>query len=523
MVDDKAVLKLKLEKIRLLEEQEKLKYGLPFLYGRKKYQWQRDYIDNRFNRTRLLCAANQIGKSTIQIEDRIDIATDPTEWRRLYPHLFRVNPHAKPSSWYLYPNQDTVMSEFDEKWVPDILPKGDYKDHPVYGWKHTITNKVLKKITFNTGWTIYFKTYNQNVQDLQSGTIWAMDADEELPVDLWDELSARLFATDGYFSMAFTATKGQTFWKNAIESKGDKETFKDAFKIQVSQYDCLEYEDGSETPWTAERIARNKAKCKSDAEVQRRIYGKFMVDSGLLYSGFSEVVNVTEYPKTKSGLIFKGVPPTWSVYTGIDYGSGGVKNHPSAIVFLSVSPDYKRIRLFKSKRFDKIQMTAGDLYKEYVKLRGKLRPVNQAYDWASTDLGTIAARNGDNLNKAEKNHIAGELALNSALKSGILRIYRDDESEKLIDELTSVKEGYNKRATADDMIDALRYALIAIPIDWAALLGEVPIELPSIPHDQNEREARPRDYMHSDDDNNMKEFMDGCDEEIEFWQGQFEN
>jgi hypothetical protein len=322
--------------------------------------------------------------------------------------------------------------------------------------------------------------------------------------------------------MAFTATRGQTFWKNAIESRGEKETFKDAFKIQISQYDCLKYADGSETPWTIDRIKRNEAKCKNNAEVKRRIYGRFMVDSGLLYSGFDESRNVIDYPKTESGLIYKGVPPGWSVYSGIDYGSGGEHNHPSAIVFISVSPDFKKMRLFRAKRFDKTQMTAGDLYQEYVKLRGNLRPVNQAYDWAATDLGTIAARNGDVLNKADKNHASGELALNSAFKSGILKVYRNNETEKLVDEITSLKDGYDKRRTADDLVDATRYAVNAIPIDWAALLGEAPVEVKEIPVDQSEREARPRDYWHEDENDNMKEFMDGCEEEIAYWQDQFE-
>lgn len=513
MTADKEVLRLKLEKVRLLEEQAKLKDGLPFLYGRKLYKWQRAYKDEKFNKVRLLCAANQIGKSTIQQMDRIDVATNPAIWRQLWPHLYRGGANPKPSSWYLYPNQSTVMSEFEEKWKPDILPKGEFKNHPIYGWKETIVNKILVKIDFNSGWTIYFKTYSQNVADLQAGTVWAIDCDEELPVDLYDELTARLFATDGYFSMAFTATRGQTFWKNAIEGRGEKETFKDAFKIQISQYDCMQYEDGSETPWTIERIKRNEAKCKNPAEVNRRIYGKFMVDSGLLYSGFDETRNVIDFPKLDSGHIFKGVPNEWSIYTGIDYGSGGEDNHPSAIAFLSVSPDFRKIRLFKCKRYDKITMTAGDLYKAYVKERGNMRPVNQAYDWAAKDLGTIASRNADSLNKADKDHASGEMALNSALKSGILKIYRDEESEKLIDELTSVKEGYDKRKTADDLIDAVRYAINAIPIDWAALLGEVHVEEKAVPSDQNVRDARPRDYMRE----NVKELSDACQEEFDFW------
>ena len=459
-----------------MERKLLLKEGLPHIHGLKRYPWQQEYCDQKYNKKRLICAANQIGKSTIQICDRIDIATSPDLWPKLWPEQFKLNSNLKPYSWYLYPNQDTVMTEFREKWEPLYLPRGEFKDHPVYGWKAVIQNKVLKYIEFNSGYKVYFKTYNQNVHDLQSGTVFAIDCDEELPEPLLPELQARLFATMGYFSMAFTATLGQDFWYRVIERVGEvDEEWVDAFKIQISMHDCLRYVDGTQTPWSKARIEIVEKNCKNKNEVKRRVYGRFVKESGLKYPTFDRDRNLRPYPIT-NGKYFKGAPRGWSVYGGVDYGSGGESGHPSAYLFLAVNPELTKIRMFRGRRMDKIETTAGDLYKAYVKSAYKLSITSEAYDFAAKDFGTIANRAGRPFQKAKKDHELGEQALNTALQTGMLKIYYDpsdplDEAMKLARELESLLETTSKNIAKDDFIDALRYAVMEIPIDWDKILN----------------------------------------------------
>lgn len=468
--------RLKLEKLELMEQQLKLKEGLPHLYGLKRYKWQQDYLDHKFTKKRLICAANQIGKSTIQICDRIDIATNPDLWPKLWPAQFAVNPLTVPYSWYLYPNQDTVKAELETKWIPYYLPRGEYKDHEIYGWKVIRENKVVKYIEFNTGYRVYFKTYNQNVHDLQSGTVFAQDCDEELPIELLPELQARLFATDGYFSMAFTATIGQDFWYEVIERVGEfDEKWKDAYKVQISMYDCLKYADGSPTPWSSHRIEQVKKNCKSDNEVQRRVYGRFVKDEGLKYPGFSREVNLKEFPKDNKGRLYKGAPPGWSIYSAVDVGGGG-SGHPAAYSFLCLSPDCTKIRWFRGRRLDGIETTAMDIYKHYKTSRATLTMTSQSYDHAGKDFGTIVSRAGEPFNKAQKDHELGEMALNTALKSGMFVIYHDpndpqDEAMKLVRELETLRVDQPKRQALDDFIDTCRYAVMDMPIDWDAILN----------------------------------------------------
>ena len=55
--------------------------GIPF------YAWQRSFFAST-NKMVLLTAANQIGKSSIQIRKIIHWATIPDEWPKLWPNKF---------------------------------------------------------------------------------------------------------------------------------------------------------------------------------------------------------------------------------------------------------------------------------------------------------------------------------------------------------------------------------------------------------------------------------------------------
>jgi hypothetical protein len=149
------------EKIRIKEEQLKLRAGLPFLYGWKWYPWAREFFEST-NKQNFLCAANQISKSSTQIRKCIDWATNQGTWDALWgrqPIQF----------WYLYPSRDVATIEFETKWK-QFLPRGDFKDHPVYGWKEEKRKGEIWALHFHIGVHVYFKTYAQDSMNLQTGT-----------------------------------------------------------------------------------------------------------------------------------------------------------------------------------------------------------------------------------------------------------------------------------------------------------------------------------------------------------------
>lgn len=447
---------------------------LPHLYGYPWYKWAREFFESRSS-VSLLCAANQISKSSTQIRKCIDWATDTSKWGELWstpPRQF----------WYLYPTLDVATIEFQKKWLPEFMPRGGQAKTSEYGYQVEKQRGQIKAIHFNTGVSVYFKAYSQDVQHLQTGTVHAIFADEELPVALWDELSLRLAAVGGYFNMVFTATLNQDFWRRCIEpSTREQEVMPEAFKKQVSMYECLEYEDGSPTPWTVEKIRQIEMRCKSEAEKQRRVHGRFVTEEGRIFQGFD------------SGKHFKAplervVPAGWHVYSGVDIGSGGKDNHPASVVFIAVRPDHRMGYVVRCWRGDGVPTTNGDIVNKYVELRGRMKPVVQAYDHAAKDFGTIQGRMGLGFVKAEKSHEIGEGIVNTLFKNDMLFIIDDDEGRKLGGELSTLMHSTPKNKRKDDLADALRYAATQVPWDFEAIGVDVEAPKEVVPRQMSREE-----------------------------------
>lgn len=492
-----GILQLKLQQYELLQKKEAIKAKLPHLYGYPWYPWAKQFFESK-NKVNLLCAANQISKSSTQIRKMIHWATNPAIW----PDLWTTQPR---QFWYLYPSKDVVYSEWKTKWEPEFMPRDDMANHPYYGWR--IKNKlgVPYEIQFNTGVNCFFKTYSQDTQHLQSGTVHGIFTDEELPEDIYDELMLRLAASQGYFHMVFTATIGQDFWRRAVERIGHKdETLKGAFKQQISMYDCQQYEDGSPAPWSEKRITEVKNKCKSPNEVKRRVYGRFVLDSGLKYPSYSRELNMVA-PFT--------IPSNWLIYSGVDIGSGGPKAHPAAIAFVAVQPDFKKAVVFRGwKGSKKDYTTSKDILARYRLLRGPMRPVMQCYDHAAADFKIYVSRLGETFVPAEKGQELGEDIINVLFKNQILDIFDIPEFDELDLELTSLLKETKKRFAKDDFIDALRYAVTQIPWDWSVVADDIGAEKVRVEKEKSEIDKR-REFIF--EDTYKKEEDERVEDEIE--------
>lgn len=482
----------KLEELKLLEEKIKLQEGLPFLYSTKMYSWMRNFYESD-NKENIICSGNQIGKSSIQIRKCINWATDKSLWPKLWPHIR----HPK-LFLYFYPSSYLATVEFDNKWS-EWLPANEFKNHPVYGWTTQYRAGYIQSLKFNSGVNVYFKTFSQDPSDLQSSSPAAVFVDEECPPEILPEIQARLFATQGYFHAVFTPTIGSEFWRSVVEVRGDNEKMKLAFKQQVSMFQCLEYEDGSKSHWTESRIKRVENGCASQAEIDMRVHGKFTISVGLKYPAFNQDRNVIKPVD---------IPKDYNVFIGCDYGSGG-ENHPSAIVFVAVSPDYKKGYVFKGVRLNNQITTASDLVTILQQMRAEINlPVSAIYyDHSCTDLREIAARMGESWIPAEKSHAIGEQAIGVLFKNQMLSIFETDELNPLCTELRFLKLATPKTQAKDDYCDALRYAISKIPWAWDSILGEKPIPV----HIKTEREIRRERFME-------QEVEFGAQEEIEAWQ-----
>ncbi len=377
---------------------------------------------------------------------------------------------------------------------------------PKYGWTVKYRHGSVHEIKFRSGVSIFFKAYSQDVQKLQTGTVHAIFTDEELPFNLFDELMFRVAAVDGYFGMVFTATIGQEEWFRAMERIGrEDEMFKEANKIQVSMYDCLEYVDGSTTPWTESKIQRVKNKCGTEAEIQRRVYGRFVMSEGLLYPSFTRDRNVKSVQKFlkkiyPNRLSFEGlplIPAAWHVYSGTDIGSGGKTGHPAAISFIAVRPDYKYGVVFRGWRGNKGETTtSSDILDKYRIIRGNIKVIRQSYDWEAKDFFTYASRVGETFVKADKGRDLGCDLLNVLFKNQMLDILDIEELHGLANEFTSLTKKVDKRNAKDDFIDSCRYAATGIPWDYTAISDEfIEVNVPKKEKEYDEIEDRRKNFF----------------------------
>lgn len=446
--------------------------------------------------------------SSTLIRKNIHWATSPEIW----PSLWRNPPR---QFWYLYPTQDVVKAEFDTKWM-QFMPANEYKLHPQYGWELEKGDRGrLIAIHFNSGINIYFKTYAQDASHLQSSTCDMISADEEMPAELYPELMFRLSASGGYFNMVFTATQGQEFWRLVMEpGYGEDEKLPEAAKWTVSMYDCMKYEDGTPTHWTLDKIKSVEGRCPNEDEIQRRVWGRFVGATlgGRMYEQFNPKKHLREPTP---------LPASWMIYAGIDIGSGG-ENHPAAICFTAVSPDYRSARVIKAWRGDNVTTTAADVLEKFRAMKATLPPITAAYyDWASRDFFNIATRAGETVLPADKSKDTGCEVLNVLFKNDMLTIDQDEETSKLAIELTTLRNTTKKTVAKDDLCDALRYSVSKIAFDWSCITGARPegYAEPEVVLTPAQRELMERRKWFESGD---KEVKDEVEREFEEWNALYE-
>lgn len=454
IIDEKE---LALQRLKIMRQKVALQEGLPHLHGFKWYRWAWEYF-NETNRMCFISAANQISKSSSQIRRIIHRATEPTLW----PKLWKTTPRM---FWYFYPNKSTATIEFETKWKPEFLPRGSFINHPQYGWKADERVGEIYSITFNTGVTIYFKTYGQDVMDLQTGTVHEIDLDEEPPEYIMSEIFMRLAASDGYLSAVMTPTRGQEYWREVFEEKGPRERFPKAWKRQVSMYDCQQYLDGTPSPWTQEKINFAINACATPQQVEVRVHGRFANATGLKFGSFHDSRNVRrpeDYPKEQQWN------HDWLFYVGCDIGSGE-DNHPAAVTVLAIRPDGRFGRFIRGWRGDNIATTAGDVVEKAVQLSHDLPVTSLRYDHASRDFYNIAIGMGLTPTPAEKSHLIGEQVLNVGFKNQMIMIDDIEELRPLRSELRNLRKDTPKKSAKDDFCDAARYAATGAYWDWSAI------------------------------------------------------
>jgi hypothetical protein len=452
---DVKTLKQKRDKLKAIQA---LKDGLPHLYSFPMYKWQEEFW-NCGATFQFIFKANQIGGSSVMIKKMIDYCTNKKLWERF------IRPPRM--TMYLYPDKKSATREWENKWA-EFMPRNEYKDHPVYGWKETWDGHYIDSIEWNSGLITYFKTYGSGAENLQASTPAILACDEELPEELWPELQMRISSP---------ANKGAMYWLGCTPTIGQKYLAKiqsgetkipDSWVKTVSMYDCLEYASGDKSIWSTEKIKQIEQTLPNDKEVQVRVHGLFKATEGLLISQFDSKRHVKPYHPVKG----------WEIYAGLDYGVGGATGHPSSIVFVAVSPNYNAARVIKAWRGpfgpNSDSTTPDDVILKYLEMCREIgidQPTAAYYDHAAASLGVLADRQGMSFTKANKDKKHGTDLLNSLFKNDMLILLTDgqDDVACLAEELESVTVDFNKKKAGDDLTDALRYSTSSIPFNFENL------------------------------------------------------
>lgn len=497
-----------------LKQIKEMREGLPHLYCFPLYMWQKKIWDGVLNdpegkfRFFYTFAANQIGKSSIMQRVAIALATEPKYWKR-----FKRRPK---TILYFYPDKKTILTEFRDKWQ-EFLPRNGYENHPKYGYKVKYEGQWLSHIIFNSGITLYFKTYGgqksggNSSQKIQGVTPAAIFLDEETPKSLESELMSRLNSPINEGSVMVsncTPTLGQQYLKDIQDGK---RKIPRSMVQTISLYDCLEYWDGSPSIWTLQKIKETEAQYGTQREIDIRVHGKFMRMDGLAVSAFNADVNVKDgHPLRKE----------WGeVYAGIDYGVGGKTAHPSAITFVKVKHDFTEAKIIHTWKPDNSKRwTVDEVLTKYIEMCNELHihphDVNASYDWSMAEMSLIAERRGISIEKANKDRTLGFATLNSLFKNQMLTLYKNGDWETMVEEfgsfsLDGVKEG-------DDQIDSLRYAITGIMFNFEN------IQIKAQEQDKPKRISKKR-LSRSDD--GLQELVDDevtVEEEINEWNDYYE-
>jgi hypothetical protein len=183
---------------------------------------------------------------------------------------------------------------------------------------------------------------------------------------------------------------------------------------------------------------------------------------------------------------------------------------------VAVDPALSKLRLIRAWRGDGVSTTAEDLVDKYEEIMKGVSHEQAAvfYDYAAADVGTIAQRRHIPFQKADKSREKGIPVINSLFKSGALVLYEPSEasalipdeylqSAKLAAELESlgVNQGKSDRGVVDDLADALRYAVVSIPLVWARGSIEAPIEVESRIITVDEMRRNPGKYIEKEEEN----------------------
>jgi len=191
---------------------------------------------------------------------------------------------------------DSVNIQQRKIW--DLVPKNRLK----YGYYNEITGFPNRKLLFDNGSMIIFKSYDQGRESFQGEDLDGIWNDEEPPNDIYREQRMRLMDRNGKMLITMTSIKGVTDLiqdmfegHDVIESQYAPLLNKDLPRIVEKKGVRFYMFWTSENPYISQDRVAEEVKFMPLDEIMCRIYGMPINLSGKIYMKFSQNIHVIPF------------------------------------------------------------------------------------------------------------------------------------------------------------------------------------------------------------------------------------
>jgi hypothetical protein len=250
----------------------------------------------------ILCTyANGVGKTTATINILLNIIYGPQNGWFDFP-IFHNFPFPK-LAWYCSTAPaliETVQPMFEEFINPEMRPHMDYE-----------TNKegkqYISKMTFQNGWIIAFKTFDQEASKFESANVGIMIDDEPCPEPIWEAQKSRIRM--GCLSLLpMTPLFCPPYVFDEIKDAHDK-GLKGYYHLKATVYDACK-QRGIRGHLDPDIVDDMVARYKPEQR-EARAFGEFMYFSTQIYELNKDIhfVNPDYFPIPPHSQIIQAVDP----------------------------------------------------------------------------------------------------------------------------------------------------------------------------------------------------------------------
>lgn len=439
-----------LSKILSIEKEQVRRYNnnliLRYNTGKKKHKKQIAFHKCK-KRNRWVFGGNRSGKTECGAVESIYIARGIHPYKKNKKDVF---------GWVVSLStqvqrdvaQDKILKYLNPDWIVDITMLQGKKDSPKSG----IIDQIKIKNVFGGISTIGFKSCDQGREKFQGSSLDFVWFDEEPPKDIYDECKMRVLDKRGEIFGTMTPLKGLTFIYDEI--------FLNKFNSKEVWCEFIEWADN---PYLSKKEIKMLTQNMSERELESRRYGRFMSDSGPVYTEFDENVHVIE-PFS--------IPYDWQDCLSID---PGLKN-PLSCHFYAI--DYDGNVYVVAEHYE----SGLDVYSHSLKIKEIADKLNWHKDFSgrltslidssanqktlaySKSVSELFYENGINVNaNVNKDLFSGINRVKGYLKSNKLFIFKN--CVNLIREIKGYRWGNSDLPIKrdDHALDELRYYIMTKP------------------------------------------------------------